>query len=104
MPTLQSQTQRTEKEVVMGWEDVTHGGNEQTLKLKVKGGELYYRKEYQGNTKIGCAMAFVPDIDLQRYQAHLRDAYKKGYEDGQHDAKRGIDHSEDIKKFLDSKK
>lgn len=69
------------------WERVTDSG---TLRLKVDGGYLY--KDEKGNG--GLAMAFVPDVDLQRYQAHLRDAYTQGYKDGQEDKKEGIDDQE----------
>jgi len=54
-------------------------------RIKVDGG-FVYRTISQGDVSI----CFVPDIDLQRYQAHLRDAYKKGYADGQEDAKSGV--------------
>ncbi len=67
----------------MEWERVTESG---TDRLKVEGGYLYRDQKGSG----GLAMAFVPDIDLQRYQAHLRDAYTAGYKDGQEDAKQGI--------------
>jgi hypothetical protein len=30
----------------------------------------------------GLTSTFVPDVDLQRYQAHLRDAYNAGFKDG----------------------
>ena len=63
------------------WELVT----DHLQKLKVNGGHLYHHEHHTGNT-----MSFVPDIDLQRYQAHLRDAYKQGYESGHADAKVGV--------------
>lgn len=53
-------------------------------RLKVDGGYLY---QCHGNE--GAALEFVPDVDLTRYQAHLRDAYNKGYQDGQDDHNRG---------------
>lgn len=56
------------------------------IRLKVDGGYIY-------ETTHG--LCFVPDIDLQRYQAHLRDAYKKGYADGQEDAKNGVVNAEE---------
>lgn len=65
------------------WERVTDEG---TDRLKVDGGYIYRDQKANG----GLAMVFVPDVDLQRYQAHLRDAYKKGYADGQEDAKQDI--------------
>lgn len=66
-------------ELNMEWERVTETG---TQRLKVDGGFIY--KDEKGNG--GLAMCFVPDIDLQRYQSHLRDAYTKGYADGQNDS------------------
>ncbi len=54
------------------------GGN---WRMKVGGGHLY---QYLDDT--GVAMCFVPDVDLQRYQAHLRDAYNQGFKDGLNEA------------------
>jgi hypothetical protein len=54
-------------------------------RLKVDGGYLY--SSFRGNSE---SMCFVPDVDLQRYQSHLRDAYRQGYTAGQEDAKHGI--------------
>jgi hypothetical protein len=51
------------------WEFVTGG----TFRLKVDGGHIYTIKE---------GLCFVPDVDLTRYQAHLRDAYNQGFKDG----------------------
>ncbi len=64
-------------EEVNNWEDLECLGMVICQKLKVNGGHLY--KTTKGDA---IALAFVPDIDLQRYQAHLRDAYKKGFDDG----------------------
>jgi len=50
-------------------------------RMKVEGGYLYSHDK---------TLCFVPDVDLQRYQSHLRDAYKKGYEDGHADGEQGI--------------
>ena len=50
-------------------------------KIKVEGGWIYQCTE--GEKEI--SMCFVPDIDLTRYQAHLRDAYNQGFKDGQDD-------------------
>jgi hypothetical protein len=58
----------------MSWERVT----DSTERLKVDGGYLYRDQKANG----GLAMAFVPDVDLQRYQAHLREAYTRGFADG----------------------
>ena len=63
------------------WEQI-HGD---TFRAKVDGGHLYHVLDKDGN-----CMSFVPDIDLTRYQAHLRDAYKQGYEAGHADGKVGI--------------
>lgn len=60
--------------------------------LKVNGGMLYHRVIFNNET-ISTSMCFVPDVDLQRYQAHLRDAYKQGYITGQLDAKNNISES-----------
>jgi hypothetical protein len=51
-------------------------------RIKVEGGFIYGFDQ---------GICFVPDVDLTRYQAHLRDAYMKGYTDGHEDAKKGID-------------
>jgi hypothetical protein len=51
--------------------------------IKVEGGQLY--QSFNGDW--GISMCFVPDVDLQRYQAHLRDAYNQGFKDGQEEAK-----------------
>lgn len=59
-------------------------------RIKVDGGHVY-RTISSGDISI----CFVPDVDLQRYQAHLRDAYTKGYADGQEDAKNGIVNAEE---------
>jgi len=50
-------------------------------RIKVDGGHIY-------ETSVG--LCFVPDVDLQRYQSHLRDAYKQGYEAGHADSEKGI--------------
>lgn len=67
------------------WESV---GCTSMWRVKVNGGYLY-----QYDNDKGIAMCFVPDVDLQRYQAHLRDAYKQGYDCGQEDAKLGHNQS-----------
>lgn len=56
-------------------------------RVKVEGGYLYHVTILSSEHTDMC---FVPDIDLQRYQSHLRDAYTQGYKDGQEDAKEGI--------------
>lgn len=77
------------------WEQITEEPYEATSRLKVEGGYLYSRVTLDSNDKQSQAMCFVPDVDLQRYQAHLRDAYKQGYQDGQEDAKQGIVNEEE---------
>jgi len=66
------------------WEQYGTRDDSDLVRIKVDGGYLY------SFTKEESAMCFVPDIDLQRYQAHLRDAYRQGYAQGHEDAKRGI--------------
>lgn len=68
------------------WEKVNASAMHDTTRFKVDGGHLYHHKNiyhlgngYQQTT----SMCFVPDVDLQRYQAHLRDAYNQGFKDGQ---------------------
>jgi len=63
-------------------------------RIKVDGGFLYLHVG-----KVNSCMCFVPDVDLQRYQAHLRDAYKKGYDDGVGEtmAKHGLSWRTDLK-------
>lgn len=83
-------------ELVM-WEEVVQTEASYTERLKVEGGYLYNRCDFFGvednSLTESTTMCFVPDIDLQRYQSHLRDAYTKGYEDGQTDCRRGMDNS-----------
>lgn len=56
-------------------------------RMKVDGGYLYESYDKDGGY---FSMCFVPDVDLQRYQAHLRDAYTLGYKDGQEDTRNGV--------------
>lgn len=56
------------------WEEYSSG----IARIKVEGGYVY-------ETENG--LCFVPDVDLQRYQSHLRDAYTQGFNDGQEHAK-----------------
>lgn len=72
----------------------------ETTRLKVEGGYLYHHKNlfHCGNgAQQTTSMCFVPDVDLQRYQAHLRDAYNQGFKDGKSEQKNGSK-SEDIQK------
>lgn len=80
-----------EKEYNSKWEAFDEAPGGEVNRIKVDGGYLYnvmVRHTKCTNT------VFVPDIDLQRYQGHLRDAYKKGYDDGQLDARNGVDMEE----------
>ena len=71
------------------WENVTDEYGELTERFKVEGGHIY-RTFSSARESEGFAMCFVPDIDLSRYQSHLRDAYKQGYRAGQEDASLGV--------------
>ena len=50
---------------------------DQISRILVAGGYIYCMESSHGLTS-----TFVPDVDLQRYQAHLRDAYNAGFKDG----------------------
>jgi hypothetical protein len=71
------------------WQHVNVDDLQITERLKVDGGYLY-RTTIKSHIQPTFAMSYVPAIDLTRYQAHLRDAYNKGYSDGQEDAKHGV--------------
>lgn len=60
-----------------GWVIIENEGAGDTETLKVNGGHLYRITKGEA-----IAVAFVPDVDLQRYAAHLRDAYNAGFKDG----------------------
>lgn len=62
------------------WEQLTVGSRNYTERLKVDGGYIYETDK---------GICFVPDVDLQRYQSHLRDAYNQGYKQGLQDSKLG---------------
>lgn len=62
----------------VSWEKVT----DSTERLPVAGGHLY--RDQKANALSIC---FVPDIDLNRYASHLRDAYNKGFADGLEEGK-----------------
>ncbi len=68
------------------WILVYEGRYEITEKMKIDGGWLYRVYTNQSNMPLGIvpsiALTFTPDIDLTRYQAHLRDAYNQGLKDG----------------------
>lgn len=46
------------------------------VRIKVDGGWLFSGDE------VASPLTYVPDVDLTRYQSHLRDAYDKGFADG----------------------
>lgn len=73
------------------WERILQSDISETSRLKVEGGHIYAITLGANFTTV-----FVPDVDLMRYQAHLRDAYKKGYMDGQLEARNPILNRTDI--------
>jgi hypothetical protein len=79
----------TEATETTKWEPIEVARGCCTERLRVDGGHLYHHIVQAGN-QITSSMSFVPEIDLTRYQAHMRDAYKKGYLDGHADSKQGI--------------
>ena len=70
------------------WELFDVGVGAVTERLKVDGGYLYYVGHRDRQTTNRC---FVPDVDLKRYESHLRDAYRQGYVAGHEDCKRGVE-------------
>jgi hypothetical protein len=62
------------------WELFDRAPRASTERLKVDGGYLYFVSHQELRNS---SMCFVPDVDLTRYQAHLRDAYNQGFKDGQ---------------------
>lgn len=62
-------------------------------RIKVDGGHLY------NSNRTGGTSTFVPDIDLTRYQSHLRDAYRQGYDAGIQDtrAQHGLSYLTEVK-------
>jgi len=75
-------------EVKMGkWELVDRTVRATTERLKIDGGYLYHVAHQEANA---IAMCFVPDVDLARYQSHLRDAYNKGFADGMEEARKPV--------------
>lgn len=70
------------------WEMLNQGKNDSLRRMKVAGGYIYHSFVTDEDMVYGSeSMCFVPEVDLTRYEAHLRDAYKKGYQDGIEDAK-----------------
>ena len=75
----------------MSWECVEKTDESKLCRFKVDGGYLYsLNAQHAEMNQMNTAMCFVPDIDLQRYESHLRDAYKQGYAAGHIDAVKGI--------------
>ena len=68
------------------WIHVSRTGEVNCDRLKVDGGWLYR----SGNSHF-VSQCFVPDIDLARYQSHMRDAYNQGYKAGHEDCRLGVD-------------
>lgn len=70
------------------WELIYNEPQSKLTRFKVEGGYIYnnisFLLEDDGKTAklIAESMCFVPDVDLQRYQSHLRDAYNKGFQEG----------------------
>ncbi len=75
-----------EIEKVWHWEGIISTETEWTERLKVDGGYIYSRVIRDCNGSLSTTCVFVPDVDLTRYQAHMRDAYNQGFKDGGVDA------------------
>jgi hypothetical protein len=75
------------------WEVYDQASNCITQRMKVDGGWLFTLIHNQLKQM---QMCFVPDVDLQRYQSHLRDAYNQGFKDGQSDAAAQFNRAMDI--------
>lgn len=71
------------------WERIPHSESFRFSRTKVDGGWIY-RDRYVYDESVAVALCFVPDIDLRRYESHLRDAYTQGYKAGFDDAKNGL--------------
>lgn len=96
---VQSQEKKGNNMSENNWKHVCHDECSSTARLKVEGGHLYHRLDNsrEANLEIeGSTMCFVPDVDLTRYRAHLRDAYNQGFKDGVEQSKPTI--SYDLKK------
>jgi len=76
----------------MSWELVEKSDEAKFCRFKVDGGYIYsLNAQHKEMNQMNTAICFVPDVDLQRYQAHLRDAYNQGYKAGYNDSKNGFD-------------
>lgn len=71
------------------FEAITETPYSQFARFKVESGWIY-KSHTETERGLSESMVFVPDLDLKRYQSHLRDAYTQGYKDGQEDAKNGV--------------
>jgi hypothetical protein len=60
------------------------------FRMKVDGGFLYHSLTGL-NENLSQSMCFVPDIDLKRYESHLRDAYTQGYKAALDDFKKPLE-------------
>ena len=58
-----------------------------TERIPVEGGHIYYVSNHIARQT---ALCFVPDVDLKRYQSHLRDAYHQGFVDGMIEARANL--------------
>ena len=73
-------------ELVVDWKDQIVGFS----RIKVDGGHVYRQIVASGGTD-SVSLCFVPDVDLKRYESHLRDAYRQRYVAGHEDSKRGVE-------------
>lgn len=95
------------------WETIYADNTCKLGRFKVDGGYLYNNVSavLEDKVFIKCiaeSMCFVPEVDLTRYQSHLRDAYNKGFQDGIEEGKSQfragmIAHDFDLPKESDDK-
>jgi len=64
------------------WETLEGSSYTSFERKMVDGGFIYRSCTHVPNEGISESLCFVPDIDLTRYQSHLRDAYNQGFKDG----------------------
>lgn len=64
------------------WDVVSNNHGREVSRVKVDGGWLYAVTIFGSSF---FTITFVPDVDLARYESHLRDAYTQGYEAGKSD-------------------
>ena len=76
------------REIDEKWQEISFnnfGRNHKTFnRFKVEGGYVYEITYYneKSDSVVSTGTCFVADVDLTRYQAHLRDAYNQGFKDG----------------------